>query len=379
VSLQTLIDGASDGSSLNIDRGRYVLSEPLHISKNITPVGTPLVYIDAQETGQILQIDNPKVSVNMEKLLFIHGKGEYGGAISSQAKSLTIKDCDFSDSLADYGAAIYQKGGNLKIKGSSFERNNATILGVAICDEGGDMQVESSTFTQNPGSYVLYINGAKPMQTQVPIRRCDASNNPGPYNDLNSGFGGAIVCKNSTALIDNCTIKGNRALVNTPTVLSGANAGLVFGSSNVTLNNTLIYGNEALYSPAIYVGLDSEVRINRCIIAKNHALSVLFSSKYAVGGEGAGISVIEGAEVTMDDTSIEDNISDGNSSAINSAGVLNLKGSTIITRNTAKNHSAIDSFGTITIHKDVHISDNRDVHEPGSPIHSEGVMNQGVP
>ena len=64
-----------------------------------------------------------------------------------------------------------------------------------------------------------------------------------------------------------------------------------------------------------------------------------------MGGEGAGISVIEGAEVTMDDTSIEDNISDGNSSAINSVGVLNLKGSTIITRNTAKNHSAIDSLG----------------------------------
>ncbi len=81
VSLQTLIDGAPDNSSITIDRGRYVLSEPLHISKNITLVGTLLVYIDGQGISQILQIDNPKVNVTMEKLLFIHGKGDYGGAI----------------------------------------------------------------------------------------------------------------------------------------------------------------------------------------------------------------------------------------------------------------------------------------------------------
>ncbi len=241
--------------------------------------------------------------------------------------------------------------------------------------------MESSTFTQNPGSYVLYINGAKPMQAQVSIRKCEVSNNPGPYNDLNSGFGGAIVCKNSTALIDECTIKGNRALVNRTTSLSGANAGLVFGSSNVTLNNTLIYGNEALYSPAIFVGLDSKVRITHCIIAKNHALSALFRGKYAAGGEVAGISVIEGAEVTVDDTSIEDNIADGNSSAIGNSGVLDVKGGTIITRNTAQNHSAIDNSNVwaITVHDGVHISDNRDVRKPGRPIHSEGIMNQGVP
>jgi hypothetical protein len=379
-SLQTLIDGASDGSSITIDRGRYVLSAPLHISKNITLIGTPLVYIDAQGNSQILQIDNPKVSVNMEKLLFIHGKGEYGGAINSQAKSLTIKDCDFSDGLADYGAAIYQNRGNLTIKGSSFQRNDATGYGAAIYDEGGNITVESSTFTQNPGSYVLYIDGTQPMKSNVSIKNYNVSNNPGPYNTLNSGFGGAIVCQNSTALIDRCTIKGNRALINQPTALSGANAGLSVSSSNVTVNNTLIYGNEALYSPAVYIGGGSKARITHCIIAKNHALSVLYDGKYE-GGDNAGVTIAKGAEVTIDDVSIEDNIADVNSNAISNAGILDLNGSAIITRNTAKNHSAVDNAycGTITIHKDVHISDNRNVHKPGRPIHSEGIMNQGVP
>ena len=127
----------------------------------MTLTGSPFAIIDAQGASQVLQIDNPRVSVNIEKLVFIRGKGDNGGAIASQAKSLTIKDCGFSDSLANYGAAIYQKGGNLRIVDSSFEHNNATDRGVAIYDEGGDMQVESSKFTQNPGIHVICINGTR--------------------------------------------------------------------------------------------------------------------------------------------------------------------------------------------------------------------------
>ena len=137
-----------------------------------------------QGTSQILKIDNPKVNVTMENFLLMHGKGDYGGAITSQAKSLTIKDCRFLDNLANYGAAIYQKGGNLRIMDSTFERNNATGWGAAIYDEGGDMQVESSKFTQNPGYHVICVNGTQPKKVKVSIIDCNVSNNPGPYNDM---------------------------------------------------------------------------------------------------------------------------------------------------------------------------------------------------
>ena len=102
------------------------------------------------------------------------------------------------------------------------------------------MQVESSRFTQNPGSYVIYVNGTQPKQASVSIRDCNVSNNPGPYNNLNTGLGGAIVCDSSTTLIDHCNIKGNRALVMMPLFLGGGNAGLVFGSSDVIAER---YGN----------------------------------------------------------------------------------------------------------------------------------------
>jgi hypothetical protein len=128
--IQKLIDDAPDGSSIPIPSGNYVLSDPLHISKNVILTGSPFALIDAQGTSQILQIDNHRASADVETFLFIREKGDNGGAIASQAESLTIKDCGFSDNLANCGAAIYPKGGNLEIVGSFFELNNASIGGL---------------------------------------------------------------------------------------------------------------------------------------------------------------------------------------------------------------------------------------------------------
>ena len=316
-----------------------------------------------------------------ENFLFIHGSGDYGGVITSLAKSLTVKDCRFLDNLANYGAAIYQKGGDLKIEDSTFERNNASIWGAAIYDNGGDMQVESSEFTQNPGYRVICFNGTLPRQAQVLIRDCNVSNNPGPYNDMCVGFGGAVACANSTTLIEHCTVKGNRALVNTPTLIAGNNAGLAFADSDAILNDTLIEKNEALYIAAIDVCRDSKVDINRCIIRENHAIKVRASSRNDIGGEGAGVSIDKGSEVTMNDVTFADNVADGNSGAIVNGGKLNLGKGTIITGNIAKANSALYSTisGIVNVSTGVYIYDNQDKQQPYQPIRSEGALNIDSP
>ena len=137
------------------------------------------------------------------------------------------------------------------------------------------------------------------------IKDANVSNNPGPYNVF-FGTGGAIVCDNSTSLIERCIIKGNKALVMTKDTLGGVGAGLSFASSDVTLNDTLIEGNEALYVSAIDVGPDSNVTINRCTIAENKALGVQHHGTYAKG-DVAGIGIAIGSEVIMDDVSISNN------------------------------------------------------------------------
>lgn len=69
--LQKLIDDASDGSSIETE-GNYVSRQPLHINKNITRIGSPTSIIDAHGTRQILRIENPRASVNVENFQFIH-------------------------------------------------------------------------------------------------------------------------------------------------------------------------------------------------------------------------------------------------------------------------------------------------------------------
>jgi hypothetical protein len=90
VPLQKLIDDASDGSSITIPLADYNLSEPLCINKNVTLTGSPFAFIDAQGTSQVLQIDNPRANVSLKNFLLSNGTGDYGGAINSNAKSLTI-------------------------------------------------------------------------------------------------------------------------------------------------------------------------------------------------------------------------------------------------------------------------------------------------
>jgi hypothetical protein len=241
------------------------------------------------------------------------------------------------------------------------------------------MQLESSRFTQNPGSRVIYVNGAQPKQAKVSIKDVNVSNNPGPYNKRNSGFGGAIACSNSTMLIDHCTIKGNKALVMRPDFLGGIAAGLDFVGSDVTLNDTNIEGNGALFAVAICIVGDSYVEINRCNIKRNHVIRVRYQGNY-LGGNDAGIAIQTGSKAVMNYVTIEGNLAEGNSSAIGNSGVLDLNEGTIITRNTAKNHSAIENSkpGVINIQEDTRVFNNRDEQQPGGPIHSEGILNMGV-
>ena len=133
----------------------YALSQSICIKKNITLVGSPFACIDGQEANQILNIDNPKANVSVENILFTHGNGYDGGAIASQARSLTIKNCSFYDNMANNGSGVYQKSGNLKVVNSTFKDNKAIYWGTAVYGKGGDVQLENSTFDHNFGLGVI--------------------------------------------------------------------------------------------------------------------------------------------------------------------------------------------------------------------------------
>jgi hypothetical protein len=369
--LQKLIDDASDGSSIKTDDD-YVSSQTLHINKNVTLVGSPVSIIDAQGASQILKIDNPKASVTMENFVFMRASGDYGGAISSQAKSLTIRDCRFLDNSANYGAGIHQKGGILQVMDSTFEGNNASIWGAAIHVDGGDIQAVSSKFTQNPGRHVISVNGTQPNQAKVSIKGCEVSNNPGPYGTF-CDPAGAIACVNSTAIINRCTIEGNKALINTKMTLCGINAGLYLVSSNVTLNDTLIERNEAIDRTAMDIS-KSNVMMNHCSISRNRARSIFFDGTYRPCYV-AGVYIDPKSEVTMEDVTFEGNIADGDYGAIANSGTLNVGRDVVISRNTANRYSAFYNLetGIMNMRSKLHMLDNR-CKEGCESFRSDGII-----
>jgi hypothetical protein len=380
LSLQMLIDNAEDGTTVNVPQATYALSQPLSIIKNITLVGSPFASIDGQGVTQILKIDNTKANVVVEKFLFTHSEGNDGGAIASQARSLTIKNCNFLDNLAGHGAGVYQKSGSLKIINSTFKDNKAIYWGTAVYDEGGDVQLENSTFDHNFGPGVIEIKGDPHYQANVLVKDCSVSNN-GRWIGSDCEASDALTCLYTNALIDRCVFNNNSFLVN-DSKACGINMVLYLRSSKVILNDTRIEENEGVLMGAIkiYGSTDSIVQMNRCSITGNHVPSFDFGEGFCDDPYNLLALVEIGcvSNVSMNDVIIEGNTADGGECCtIKNEGRLDLNQGTMIIKNSARQYSALfnTNTGVLNIGKDVVIVDNHDKQQPSRAIHSEGILN----
>lgn len=84
-----------------------------------------------------------------------------GGAIYNEGR-LNISGSFFSGSTAEHGGAIYNYGGSVRVDGSQFNGNSASIRGGAICsDERDKLIVSSSQFTENWAGWGGAIAGSR--------------------------------------------------------------------------------------------------------------------------------------------------------------------------------------------------------------------------
>jgi predicted outer membrane repeat protein len=400
VSLQNLIDDAKDKGTIHIPAGYYYLDKSLQITKNLTAIGDGLVVLDAHKAFEILNITNSNAIVRLENIGLVNGKGNYGGAIDSKAKSLELVNCAFSNNLANYGAGVYQNEGRLFIenstfnhnyaaskggavyanasvmnsptitlKGCKFYRNNVTNIGAAICVEHKDLSIESSDLSGNGGTAALYASNSS-----VLLRDCNVSNNLGPNNMRQAGRGGGVRFDNCSAIIENCTIQGNKATylddegLFTPEYWGwgGEGGGMYLLHSNVTINDTYVDDNEAFFSGGIYVVL-SNLMVNRGGISNNTARYVVTSEETFCGNFGG--MLILGGQATLNDVFMDNNHADNLSGAIyNSGGRLNLIGKTNMSGNTASEGAGISNGGILTIDGDVIVSNN--TADNGAGIHN---------
>jgi predicted outer membrane repeat protein len=346
-----------------------------------------------------LNIENPSATVTIKNVVLVNGKGDNGGIINSNAENLALVNCILSNSIANNGSSIYSHGGKLHLKdcpitnnfvtdnwpitslsgnislegctfknntalekggciyikapatkglkssvhrlnivNSTFIGNDAAELGGVIYSDGTNILMESCAISRNKGtSPVKILNG------RAVLKNSDLSENAGPYTGLYGGFGGGIGFESCSAAVENCTIRHNKAIFQEDGEYFGQGAGIYLIHSNVTMNDTLVEGNEAFGSAGILVTSGSTLEINRGEISRNIARNTYLKNKI-VNGIGAGISIWPRSRVTLDSVTFESNHADNSIGAIANCGLLTLTVPNKFMDNTAKNDGAIYNY-----------------------------------
>jgi predicted outer membrane repeat protein len=172
------------------------------------------------------------------------------------------------------------------------------------------------------------------------LKNLDLSENSGPYNGLCGGLGAGVEFQNCSGIIEDCTIRHSKAIFQEGREYFGFGAGAFLVHLNVTMNDTLVEGNEAFGSAGILVAEGSTLEINRGEISRNIARNTYLKGK-TINGNRTGIEIWRSSKVSLNSVTFEGNRVDNLSGAVDNFGLLTLTGSNKFMDNTAKTGAAI--------------------------------------
>ncbi|MGF7118981.1 chitobiase/beta-hexosaminidase C-terminal domain-containing protein [Methanobacterium oryzae] len=296
-SIQTAIDNANDGDTLNLTAGTYnqcniTINKSLTISGPQTS-GSPTAIIDAQNKGWIFNITSG-ITVNLKYLTIMNGKTiGYGGGIYSNSSNLTIIGSNVTNNMANDGAGLYNNYGNCTIINSSINYNNA--------------------FNRNGGG--IYNYG---YSTNLIITGSNIDNNHA------TASGGGIWNHGSCTII-NSSVSNNIANYNGGGIL---NSGGICNITNSIINNN----NATLYSGG---GIDTA---NNLIVTNSSI------SNNIAGQTGGGIRIYGGTG-TISNSNIKNNTANIDGGGICNYVSLNITGSNFELNNATGKGNAIFNDG----------------------------------
>jgi hypothetical protein len=238
-TIQDAVNACNDFDTVVIAPGRYsgagnreikLNGKPLTI-RSVDPcdpnsVNTTIIDCEGKGRGFAFYLGE-NIDVTVAGLTITNGYGLLGGAIYSYNNSSPlITNCVFTANSAVFGGAI----------ASTNSKSHPNITNCAI--------TANSALVGGGG---IYCNGGSPT-----IKNCIIAGNSAPD-------GGAMYSHNAgNPLIANCTIAANAAV--------GSAGGIYcYKSSNLALNNTILWGNTAATASEVMVkslGAPTSVRIS---------------------------------------------------------------------------------------------------------------------
>ena len=276
--IQSMIDNAPNGGTVNIPAGTY--NESLTVNKTLTLTGVSSgTTIIQAVTGQRVITVTDGNNLRLENLAVTGGQapGQGGGGIAIISGSLTLANCRIANNSANYGGGVYQggNGGRVDVINSRIELNTTSNHGGGLYVNGSaaltNAQVLSNTATWHAGG--LHVQSG----------RVDLIGGLFSNNRALNGNGGAVNLNGSinisgTQFISNTALNGgglqqwntgrNVLITNTRferNVARGIGGGAAISSTLVIINstfatNTVDSGNSNnTYGGGLYVDSPSQI------------------------------------------------------------------------------------------------------------------------
>jgi parallel beta-helix repeat protein len=259
---QDAVDAARDGGTIRVATGTYrgvrarlvsyqgvaeVFTQALAVSKTLTlrggyslgdwevsdPTNHPTI-LDAERSGRVLLVVG-RAAARFEALTFTGGSAPdaNGGGALVQGSSVTLRDCQFSNSTADRGGGLCLDHGSA----ATLVRN--ALSGNTAEQDGGGLYVDESVAElrgNTVSSNVARGDGGGISLNDLSL--CTLSGNTVADNTAHSDGGGFSVRAASALHLIGDTVSGN-------TALSDGGGIALKGSSAAWLSDTMVMTNTA--------------------------------------------------------------------------------------------------------------------------------------
>lgn len=263
-TIQAGIDSAAVSDTVLVAAGRYVGPG----NTNLDFRGTDLVLLseagasetfidceDKRDTRGLQTVNGESSAAIVDGFTFEHGSMGVGAGISCAFSSPTVRNCVFRDNLATF-------------QGGGF-----------FCRDGSSPVVSHCVFVDNRA--VWDGGGALTKTSSASFNDCVFENNEVLEEELS--WGGGLHSYESTTTVSNCSFINNTADL-------GGGLFCILGPPTVVTGCTFT-GNSARQGGGLLCGSPGPISIANCTFSGNIAFNI-----------GAGISVLNHAELTMSNT-----------------------------------------------------------------------------
>ncbi|CAN0448733.1 unnamed protein product, partial [Scytosiphon promiscuus] len=224
---------------------------------------------------------SPGGSLTLTRIKLSGGSAEGGGAIYSEAATLTLDNCTFDGNVATNGngGAVWAEGGNVTIVGGEFLANNATVYGGALYVVEGILVVQGGSRLQDNkaevgGALFCGVEEEETFKSQAYCSITDAK------------------------FLSNTAARDEQEWVEDRAERDGGGAAM-FQSATVEITDSEFSWNHArLSGGAVYGGVDTNVSVNGCTFGNN-------TSEF-FGGAVSASSLTLGGGTQLTDNSADD-------------------------------------------------------------------------